>query len=114
MKNSSRRDSRKTFSKPSKGGELNGSSKFDHIEPVQAQHLEVKVFGSFDKAMRAFRALVQKERILSLYKEKQSYEKPSDKNRRKRNEMKRKLLELEVKDNSNFKFKKKEEQDILE
>jgi len=114
MKNNSRRDSKRTFNKPSKGGELNGSSKFDHIEPVQAQHLEVKVFGSFDKAMRTFRSLVQKERILSLYKEKQAYEKPSDKNRRKRNEMKRKLLELGMKDNPNYKSKKREDQDILE
>ena len=47
--------------------------------------------------MKAFRALVQKERVLSTYKEKSRYEKPSDKKRRKRNEMKRKLLELEMK-----------------
>ncbi len=64
--------------------------------------------------MTAFRTLVQKERILSLYKEKQSYEKPSDKKRRKRNEMKRKIMELEMKDKwfnketkSDSKFKKK-------
>lgn len=64
-------------------------------EAIQAQPLEVKVYGNnFDKALRAFRALVQKERILSSYKEKQSYEKPSDKRRRKRNESKRKLLEV--------------------
>ena len=47
--------------------------------------------------MKAFRALVQKERTLSTYKERSRYEKPSDKKRRKRNEMKRKLLELEMK-----------------
>jgi ribosomal protein S21 len=89
--------------KGQKGGELNPSvvipavnDEFAHIEPVQAQPLEVKVFhNNFDKAFRAFRALVQKERILSAYKEKQSYEKPSDKFRRKRNEMKRKRLELD-------------------
>jgi ribosomal protein S21 len=64
-------------------------------EAVQAIPLEVKVYSNnFDKALRAFRALVQKERILSTYKEKQSYEKPSDKHRRKRNEMKRKRREL--------------------
>jgi small subunit ribosomal protein S21 len=69
-----------------------------HIGPgeaIQAQPLEVKVYGNnFDKALRAFRNLIQKERILSVYKEKQSYEKPSDKRRRKRNESKRKLLEV--------------------
>lgn len=67
------------------------------FEPVQAQPLEVKVYNNFDKASKAFRALVQKERILSIYKEKQSYEKPSDKKRRKRAEMKKRLFELELK-----------------
>jgi len=85
--------------KASKGGEFQPvvtvNDKFAHIEAVQATPLEVKVYGNnFDKALRAFRALVQKERILSSYKEKQSYEKPSDKRRRKRNESKRKKLEL--------------------
>lgn len=96
MKDQNRRN-RKNFKKASKGGDFLAvvPEKFAHIEPVQAQPLEVKVYGNnFDKALRAFRALVQKERILSAYKEKQSYEKPSDKQRRKRNESKRKLLEL--------------------
>jgi small subunit ribosomal protein S21 len=94
------RKPRKNFSKKAqKGGESSAvvvNDKFAHIEPVQAQPLEVKVYnGNFDKALRAFRALVQKERILSSYKEKQSYEKPSDKRRRKRNEMKRKRVEMD-------------------
>lgn len=82
------------FKKAPKGGEsVSQDSKVS--EAVQAQPLQVRVFsGNFDKALRAFRALVQKERVLSAYKEKQSYEKPSQKRRRKRNEMKRKLLEL--------------------
>lgn len=81
------------FKKASKGGE-SVSHKLPH-EAVQAKPLEVRVYNNnVDKALRAFRALVQKERILSLYKEKQSYEKPSDKKRRKRNEMKRKKEEL--------------------
>ena len=68
---------------------------FDYIEPIQAEPLEVRVYGNnFEKALRAFRALVQKERVLSTFKEKRSYEKPSDKKRRKRNEMRRKLMEL--------------------
>jgi ribosomal protein S21 len=91
--------SRKNFKKAPRGGEssqVEVNDKFAHIQPVQAQPLEVKVYhGNFDKALRAFRALVQKERILSTYKEKQSYEKPSDKHRRKRNEMKRKRLEID-------------------
>lgn len=89
---------RKFFKKAPRGGEIcpvDVNDKFAHIQPVLAQPLEVKVYhGNFDKALRAFRALVQKERVLSTYKEKQSYEKPSDKRRRKRNEMKRKRLEI--------------------
>ncbi len=97
MKNG-KKPTRKPSNKNLKGGDIvSNSSKFDHIQPVQALPVEVKVYNNFDKAMKAFRALVQKERTLSLYKEKQSFEKPSDKKRRKRNEMKRKLLELESK-----------------
>lgn len=91
------RKNKKNFKKASRGGEVAAAvpDKFAHIEAVQAQPLEVKVYGNnFDKALRAFRALVQKERVLSTYKEKQTYEKPSDKRRRKRNESVRKQLEL--------------------
>jgi len=94
-----------------KGGETqtavvnSNTSDFDHIQPVIAKPLEVTVYNNgFEKALRAFRALVQKERILSAYKERQSYEKPSDKKRRKRNEMRRKRLEL-----SSNKFLKRNE-----
>lgn len=97
MKNSNKK-TRKYSKKALRGGEsspVEVNDKFAHIQPIQAVPLEVKVYhGNFDKALRAFRALVQKERILSTYKEKQSYEKPSDKRRRKRNEMRRKRLEL--------------------
>ena len=105
---------KKNSKKASKGGEslaIVSDDKFAHIEPVQAQPLEVKVYGNnFDKALRAFRALVQKERILSTYKERQSYEKPSDKRRRKRNESKRKLLEVQ----NNHGFKKNRRDTSLE
>jgi ribosomal protein S21 len=53
------------------------------------------VTDSLDRAMKIFRAHVQRDRILSSYKERSRYEKPSDKKRRKRNERQRKLLELE-------------------
>lgn len=89
----------KNNKKAPKGGDNSQfavSDKFAHIQPIQAQPLEVKVYNNnFDKALRTFRALVQKERILSLYKERSRYEKPSDKRRRKRNEMKRKRLEFD-------------------
>mgnify|MGYP002398536351 CR=1 FL=1 len=87
---------RKNSSKKApKGGEFASHDSHEN-EAVLAQPLEVRVYNNnFDKALRAFRALVQKERILSVYKEKQAYEKPSQKRRRKRNESKRKLLELQ-------------------
>src|SRR5277367_1345146 len=96
MKDQNKRN-RKNFKKASKGGDNSATvpAQFAHIEAIQSQPLEVKVYGNnFDKALRAFRALVQKERVLSAYKEKQSYEKPSDKRRRKINESKRKQLEF--------------------
>lgn len=74
-----------------------GCDKFDYIQPLEANPIEVKVV-DFDRAFKAFRAIVQKEKILSLFKEKQRYEKPSDKKRRKRNEAERKKMELELKD----------------
>lgn len=98
MKDQNKRN-RKNFKKAPKGGEslpvvVSDIKTAGPGESIQAKPLEVKVYGNnFDKALRAFRAVVQKERILSSYKEKQSYEKPSDKRRRKRNESKRKLLE---------------------
>jgi ribosomal protein S21 len=91
---------KKYFKKAMRGGDSQADDvqeeEVSKNEPVLGQYLEVVVYnnGNFEKALRAFRATVQKERILSLYKEKQSYEKPSDKKRRKRNEMKRKKLEL--------------------
>jgi ribosomal protein S21 len=80
---------RRQDKKVSKGGESINQSK--HSPAVQARPLEVRVNNNFDKALRAFRALVQKERVLSLYKEKQTYEKPSDKRRRKHAEYLRNL-----------------------
>lgn len=98
MKDNVNKKSKRNLKNNLKGGESNIVTVTDHRlqETVQLKPLEVKVYhNGFDKALRAFRALVQKERILSAYKEKQSYEKPSEKRRRKRNEMKRKLLELD-------------------
>lgn len=87
--------------KASKGGDTESRDSSTHYpsDAVQATPLEVKVYGnSFERALKAFRALVQKERILSAYKERQTYEKPSDKKRRKRNEAKRKSSDEYVKD----------------
>lgn len=95
---------KKPFKKITKGGESVDQGKFAHIQPLQARPLEVKVYNNnFDRALKAFRALVQKERILSAYKDKQTYEKPSDKRRRKKNESIRKMKELEFKGRRSFK-----------
>lgn len=48
--------------------------------------LEVKVGSNFEKSLKDFKSMVQKSKILSTYKEKQSYEKPSEKKRRKKRE----------------------------
>lgn len=91
----------KFFNKASRGGESvspvsnNNQPAVDLHDPVQAEPLQVIVYGNnFDKAFKAFRVLVQKERILSDFKEKQGFEKPSVKKRRKRNEAARKRMEL--------------------
>lgn len=102
------KDKNKKYKKPFNRSERGGEEKYDHIEPLQSRPLEVKVYDNFERALRAFRALVQKERVLSTYKEKQRYEKPSDKKRRKRNERKRKMFELEMKEKSPRKIKEKE------
>lgn len=108
-------------SKYTKGGDhfsANSSRKYPS-DAVEAIPLQVQVHNNFDRAFKAFRALVQKERILSLFKEKQSFEKRSDKLRRKRNEMRRKLFELEMKrerylsgDTDKDKEKKKERHQV--
>jgi len=95
MREKTTKNSKRNF-KGVKGGESNPvevNDKFAHIQPVQALPLEVIVYDNFEKSLRFFRSKVQKERILSLYKERQTYEKPSVKRRRKRNEAKRKALE---------------------
>lgn len=90
-----------------KGKKISNNLKGGDIIPVQAQYLEVPVLhNNFDRAAKIFRSLVQKERILSSYKEHQAYEKPSDKKRRKRAEMKRKRSEIENKPIKDLKKKK--------
>ena len=59
--------------------------------------LEVVVQGNFERAMKIFKSLVQGEKIISKYKEKQAYEKPSVKKRRKSAEARRRIYEAEVK-----------------
>lgn len=74
------------------------SNRLDDSYLDEFSPLEIEVRGNnFDKAFKMFRNLVQKERVLALYKQKQSFEKPSEKRRRKQNEMRQKRMELEAK-----------------
>ena len=63
MKDQNRKN-RKNFKKAPRGGEAVAAvpDKFSHIEAIQAEPLQVKVYGNnFDKALRAFRALINVE-----------------------------------------------------
>jgi len=94
--NENKRDRKNSSNKALKGGDTYSRDSSTHYpsDSVQATPLEVKVYGNnFERALKAFRALIQKERVLSSYKEKQTYEKPSDRKRRKRNESRRKSLD---------------------
>ena len=53
----------------------------DHFSPLQ-----VEITHSLEEGIRRFKSLVQRSKILVLYKEKQAYEKPSEKKRRQRRE----------------------------
>ena len=60
--------------------------------------LEVEVRGgNVDKAIKIFRSAVQADGILAKFKEKQSFEKPSDKKRRKEAEMIQRAFEERIK-----------------
>jgi|SRR5271165_1748746 len=59
--------------------------------------LEVKVYNNFDRAFKSFRSLVQADGVLAKYKEKQGYEKPSVKKRRKHAETMQRLYEEKIK-----------------
>ena len=55
------------------------------------QPLQVEVGESFEEGLRRFKSLIQRSKILTLYKESQSYEKPSEKRRRKKREIKERM-----------------------
>lgn len=68
----------------------------NYFEPLQIRPREQNR-DSFDDAVKVFKSVVQKEKILSLYKEKQTYEKPSVKKRRKRREAEERRISTEIK-----------------
>jgi small subunit ribosomal protein S21 len=73
--------------KKSKSPVVEKSSIPQEIDSNYFKPVQVQVFGNgFERAMKTFRQIVQSENILSEYKEKSRYEKPSDKKRRKQSE----------------------------
>ena len=64
------------------------------IEPLQ---VVVQNERDFEDAFRKFKSLVQKEKVITDYKERQFYEKPSLKRRRKKREAYARKLALEFK-----------------
>lgn len=85
----------KFHSGPKKGGDYTAFElvfdKSDCLmhEPIQCKPLEIEVTTNFEDAFRKFRALVQREKVISKVKEKRAYEKPSDRRRRKNSEYSR-------------------------
>ena len=77
-------------------------SGFRPIDLSYFEPLQVKVRGpskeEFDESSRIFKSVVQKDKVLSLYKEKQQYEKPSIKKRRKQREAHERRLSAELKE----------------
>jgi ribosomal protein S21 len=97
-----------------------GNNTIFNTKQAQLSPLQVKVRGNsredFEQAARLFKSLVQKEKILALYKEKQKAEKPCQKKRRKQKEAREKRLAFEARqrliDSGEWekRMKKKEEQ----
>jgi ribosomal protein S21 len=66
---------------------------WEYLKPLQ-----VEVYGNnFDRAFKTFRSLVQADGVLAKYKEKQAYEKPSVRLRRKHAETMQRLYEEKIK-----------------
>lgn len=67
------------------------------IEDDYFKPLQVEVTSSFDRAMKAFRVLVQSEQVITNYKRRMSYESPSQKRRRKHKESLQRIWEENIK-----------------
>ena len=64
----------------------------DNKDEIFAKPLEIVVTGSFEDACRRFKTLVQNEGVIADHKSKQTYEKPSEKKRRKSREAEERRL----------------------
>lgn len=68
-------------------------------DDLDIKKIEVKVYDSFDDAYRKFKTLVQADGVLALYRAKQSYEKPSERKRRKEREAENRRFLAEMREN---------------
>lgn len=76
---------------------MNKISLKDGGETFTGEFIQVKVYdNNVERAIRDFRAKVQKAGVLSDFKKTREYEKPSEKKRRKISESKRKVLKAEL------------------
>jgi ribosomal protein S21 len=87
----------KNYKKTPKIAPIKSNSGPQEIEEGYFKPLEVKIYNNFERGFKSFRSLVQADGILATYKEKQSYEKPSVKRRRKKNEAIRRIFENDMK-----------------
>jgi len=62
---------------------------------ITCRPLQIIVNHSFEDAVRKFKSLFQKEKIANRVKEKQAFEKPSDKKRRKQRESEERRVVME-------------------
>jgi small subunit ribosomal protein S21 len=65
---------------------------------ITCRPLQIIVNHSFEDAVRKFKSMCQKEKIANRVKEKQAFEKPSDKKRRKQRESEERRLVMEKRD----------------
>lgn len=89
--------------------------KFNNSKPetvtVKFVPLEVEVDGDLEKALRKFKILFQRDRVIGQLKERRFYEKPSEKKRRKRREAYGRRLKDEMMRSGEWDSRKNREED---
>jgi small subunit ribosomal protein S21 len=76
----------------------NEPARFEDLKPFSCLEVRIRERDNFEECVRRFKSVVQKSQVLSLYKQKQAYEKPSDKRRRKLRESKEKARIAEIRE----------------
>ena len=90
-------NSERSSQRPLKGGDSNFAQTGIPGEAIVCTPLQaVNYDNNFERMFKTFRAMVQKEKIVSQIKENRAFEKPSDKKRRRVKEAARKRFEDEA------------------